>query len=249
MSKHSLGWADPEQCVESLRTADLVKPILRLMRSVSVYDLRRGSALLDTNNFNFINKIGHRQRKSKIMNKDIIENAVFKQRMNQHDKCPEQEFQSKGHSLLCHQLSRSMPEQMIMEVVAEDVCMISEATAEHEHMISLRSSMIRQYKYPEAQSMPTPRKFTKSRPRPQFERARSVASIESLAIDLSKSLNHTAYCCFVLNRKERITTNPDDLQRPTQLASTWESIMGLDEFVAEPISATSGCTTPRGDPP
>ena len=161
--------------------------------------------------------------------------AKFNGQQNEHEKYSEPKFRPDGHRLCHHRLSRSMPEHMIMEV-----------NAEHEDMISLRSSMIRQYKYPEAQSLPPPGKFSKSRPRlARFERIRSVDSINYLSIDVAEQLSQNQ---FEVHVTQNANINSGDLQRPvkmsTQLASTWDSITSHN---TQPAATASACITPRSE--
>ena len=154
------------------------------------------------------------------------ENIEFKVEVQKQEKYPERQIQSITHRLSRHQLSRSMPEQIMIEVIAEHEEIITDlnANAEHENVISLRSSVMLQYKYPEAQSLPPPAKFPKSRPRSdsrtRFERTRSVDSINFNRIDLAEPISDEANSCSCTHARRKIKSNPDDLLRPMQLAST-----------------------------
>ena len=160
---------------------------------------------------------------------------IVKGKLNEHEKYAEPRFRPNGHRLCHHQLSRSMPEQMIMDV-----------NAEHDNMVSLRSSMIRQYKYPEAQSLPPPGKFSKSRSRlARFERIRSVDSINFLSVDLAEAVSHDPFE-FHEPKNERINSNNPlrTAKMSTQLASTWEAIMG---HITQPAATASACITPQNE--
>jgi hypothetical protein len=176
----------------------------------------------------------------------LANELAFDDKLIEPDVCLHRRLRPVGHRLSRCQLSKSMPEEMLKKV-----------NAEHEDMISRRSSEIRSLKYPEAQSMPPPAKFSRARSRLScFHRTRSANSVEFLFDCFSESLSQGEGA----NRSRvdfddagELIRNPDDSchsahsagWRGTELASAWESIMGLEKLASPPSDMAHA--TPRNE--
>ncbi len=173
----------------------------------------------------------------------LANELAFDDKLIKADVCLHRRLRPVGHRLSRCQLSKSMPEEMLTKV-----------NAEHEDMISLRSSEIRRVKYPEPQSMPPPAKFSRARSRLScFHRTRS-ANIEFLFDCFSESLSQGADRSRAdFDDAGELIRNPDDSchsahsagWRGTELASAWESIMGLEKLAYPPSDMAHA--TPRNE--
>ncbi len=85
---------------------------------------------------------------------------------------------AKGHRLSHNRLSKSLPEHLMAGM-----------NAEHDAVISMRLSEIRNHKYPESRGLPPPAKFMKTQSAPT-RLARSCSADEILIKDNNRFCHH-----------------------------------------------------------
>ena len=131
---------------------------------------------------------------------------------------------AKGHRLAHNQFSKSMPEHLMTGM-----------NAEHDEVLSIRLSEIRNHKYPESRHLPPPAKFTKAHSSPG-RLARSCSADEIPTAYRRSCRHHTRVLSYdseqvhhTLFLSGQYSVILMGLQRPLdiQLASIWDSLNGL----------------------